>query len=182
MIVELVVRYLGYGERCSGCGHTKETTRFTIRKGELLLSQYLLCDSCQDHGYVVKFTIPDERPDGKFERKRRVKLSRKLEMGVARDIGGYTTAGSGNQDEKADIRKIDEWRIEHKYTSSVMGYRLETKQLDAVIKHANMTGERPALLVDFRRLARKFVVIPYETFLEIVEKLRESASKHRRPR
>lgn len=181
MNVELVVRYLGYGERCSGCGRTKETTRFTIRKGEQLLSQYLLCDACQDKGYVVKFTIPDERPDGKQARKRRVKLSRKLETGVAQDIGGHTTAGSGNQDEKADIRKIDEWRIEHKYTKSVMGYRLETKQLDTVIRHANMTGEYPAMVIDFRRLARRFVVLPYETFLEIVEKLRGSTTKHRRP-
>lgn len=181
MIVELVVRYLGYGERCSGCGRSKETTRFTIRKGELLLSQYLLCDACQDKGYVVKFTIPDEHADGKLVRRKRVKLSRKLETGVARDIGGYTTAGSGNQDEKADIRKIDEWRIEHKYTNSVAGYRLETTQLDAVIRHANMVGERPGLVIDFRKLARKFVVLPYETFLEIVEKLR-ATDKHRRPR
>lgn len=181
MIVELVVRYLGYGERCSGCGRSKETTRFTIRKGETLLSQYLLCDACQDKGHVVKFTIPDETPDGKRVRRKRVKLSRKLETGVAQDIGGYTTAGSGNQDDKADIRKIDEWRIEHKYTTSVKGFRVETNMLDSVIRHANMTGEYPGLVIDFRRLGRRFVMVPYETFLEIVEKLRGATTKHRGP-
>lgn len=178
MILELVVRYLGYGERCSGCGHSRETTRFTIRRGEMLLTQYLLCDTCQDKGHVVKFTVPDITNGSLVERKRRVKLSRKLEVGVAKDIGGYTTLGSGNRDEKADIRKIYEWRLEHKYTSSVKGYRLETRQLDTVIRHANMTGERPGLVIDFTRLARKFVVMPYETFLEIVEKIRATVDKH----
>lgn len=182
MILELVVRYLGYGERCSGCGRTRETTRFTVRKGETLLSQYLLCDECQDTGYVVKFNIPEYHTREGPLRRRRVKISRKLERGVAKDIQGYVTAGSGNRDEKADIRKIDEWRIEHKYTDSIKGFRLETKQLNTIISQANMTGEYPALLIDFRKLTRKFVVLPYETFLQIVEKLSDEIAKHIRPR
>jgi len=73
---------------------------------------------------------------------------------------------------KADIRKVDEWRIEHKYTDSKMGYRLHVSSLSDVIKYANQAGEWPALIVNFRKLKRQFAIVPYELFLEIVEKLR----------
>lgn len=174
MDLDLVIRYLGFGERCSNCGQVRETTRYTIRQGETRLQQFRLCDKCQDKGYVIKFTV---RPAStmKSERRRRVKISRRLEKGLAADVGGKVQPGSGNQDEKSDVRAIDEWRLEHKYTESVKGYRVLTDDLSAVIRHANMAGERPGLVLTFRRLARKFVIIPYETFLEIVEKLRGTA-------
>lgn len=175
MNLELVVRYLGYGERCSHCAHTRETTRYTIRQGDEQLQQFLLCDSCQDKGYVIKFAIkPGGKTSiGKKQRQRRIQISRKLEEGLAEDLGGKVQPGSGNQDAKSDVRIVDEWRLEHKYTDSVTGYRLKVADLSAVIKHANLAGEWPGLVTCFRRLGRSFVTIPYELFQEIVEKLRE---------
>lgn len=172
MAFELVIRYLGYGERCSQCGRVRETTRYTIRQGEILLQQFKLCDACQDKGFVINFNPKRPKVEQSKDKKRRIKLSRKLEKGVAEDLGGHTTPGSGNRDTKADIRKVDEWRIEHKYTESTRGYRLHVDDLSAIIKHANMAGEWPALVLNFRKLARQFAIIPYELFLEIVEKLR----------
>lgn len=172
MSLELVIRYLGMGERCSNCGRTRETTRYTIRQGNVQLQEFRLCDACQDDGFVVRFTPKRQSPSSTKERKRRIRVSRKLEKGVAEDIGGKTQPGSGNQDAKADVRKVDEWRIEHKYTDSVKGYRVLVDDLSTVIRHANLAGEWPALVLNFRRLGRKFAVVPYELFLEIVEKLR----------
>jgi DnaJ-class molecular chaperone len=175
MNLELVIRYLGYGERCSACSRTRETTRYTLRQGDDLLQQFLLCDACQDQGYVIKFS-PKARGTGRYNKKqkrRRIQISRKLEKGLAEDLGGKVQPGSGNQDAKSDVRIIDEWRLEHKYTDSVKGFRVTTEMLSAVIKHANLAGEWPGLVVNFRRLGRSFVTIPYELFQEIVEKLRE---------
>ena len=169
MSLELVIRYLGYGERCSNCGRVRETTRYTIRQREVQLQEFRLCDKCQDDGFVIRFNPKSPAAEKARDKKRRIKISRKLEKGVAEDLGGHTTPGSGNQDTKADIRKVDEWRIEHKYTDSVKGYRILVDDLSAVIKHANMAAEWPALVLNFRRLGRQFTVIPYELYLEIVE-------------
>jgi hypothetical protein len=172
MPFELIIRYLGHGDRCSNCGRSRETTRYTIRQGDDLLQQFKLCDACQDKGFAVQFNPRTPSAERSKDRRRRIKISRKLEKGVAEDLGGHTTPGSGNQDTKSDIRKVDEWRIEHKYTDSVKGYRVQVEDLSTVIKHANMAGEWPALLLNFRKLGRQFAIVPYEWFLEIVEKLR----------
>jgi len=172
MILELVVRYLGFGKQCSHCGRVRETTQYELRQGEVRLQEFRLCDACQDKGFVIKFQTKRESVATKQERRRQIKISRKLEAGVAQDIGGRTTPGSGNQDTKADIRKIDEWRLEHKYTDSIKGYRLEVEDLQKVVHHANQAGEWPGLVINFRQLGRQFVAVPYELFLAIVEKMR----------
>lgn len=172
MNLELVIRYLGFGERCSNCGRVRETTRYTVRQGDDLLQQFLLCDLCQDKGYVIKFTMRTKNEMTKKVRQRRMKLSRRLEQGLAEDMGGHRTPGSGNQDTKADVRVVDEWRLEHKYTESTKGYRILIDDLAAVIRHANMAGEWPALILNFTRMSRKFAIVPFEVFLEIVEKIR----------
>jgi len=172
MSLALVIRYLGFGERCSHCGKIRETTRYTLRQKEEQLQQFRLCDACQDKGFVIKFNPLPSNVNGANERRKRTKISRKLERNVAEDLGGRTTPGSGNKDTKADIRKVDEWRIEHKYTDSVKGYRILVEDLRAIISHANMAGEWPAMVINFRKLRRQFAVIPYELFLGIVEKLR----------
>jgi len=170
--LELVVRYCGFGKRCSHCGRVRETTQYEIRQGENRLQEFLLCDACQDKGFVIKFQTKRESAVTKQDRRKQIKISRKLEQGVAQDIGGRTTPGSGNQELKGDVRKVDEWRLEHKYTESTKGYRLEAEDLATVVHHANMAGEWPGLVINFRRLSRQFVVVPYELFLAIVEKMR----------
>ena len=171
MKVDLVIRYLGFGERCSSCGRVRETTRYTLRQGEVELQQFLLCDKCQDAGYVINFEPKRPSTTTVKDRRRRIKISRQLEQGVAEDIGGRTTPGSGNQDVKADIRKMGEWRLEHKFTDSMKGYRVLIDDLAAVVRHANLAGEWPGLIINFRRLKRQFAIVPYELFLAIVEKM-----------
>jgi hypothetical protein len=171
MSLELVIRYLGYGERCSNCGRVRETTRYTLRQQEDQLEQFKLCDACQDRGFVIRFNAKPIRVDQTKDRKRRIKISRKLEKGVAEDLGGQITLGSGNRDTKADVRKVDEWRIEHKYTDK-LSFTLLISDLAAVIRHANRAAEWPAMVLNFRKAKRKFAIIPYELFLEIVEKIR----------
>lgn len=172
MNLELVVRYCGFGKRCSHCGRVRETTQYELRQGENRIQEFLLCDACQDKGFIVKFQTKRESAVTKQDRRKQIKVSRKLEQGVAQDIGGRTTPGSGNQDIKGDVRKVDEWRLEHKYTESTKGYRLEVEDLAAVVHHANLSGEWPGLVVNFRRVGRQFVVLPYELFLAVVEKMR----------
>lgn len=174
MKLDLFVQYIGYGKRCSGCGLTRETTRFVLRTGERIIGEYLLCDTCQDRGGSLRFNVNCRSvTSNRMAKRRTIKLSRKLEKGVADDVGGYTTSGSGNGDDKDDVVVRGEWRIEHKFTKSASAFSLKTSQLKAVTEHASASGERPALVIDFRRLAKKFVVITYDTFLELVEKLRD---------
>lgn len=181
MKIDLVVRYLGYGKRCQGCHRIRETTKHQIREGDRIIAEHLLCDDCMDGGYVIKFEVTTKSQQTKRDRRRRIRVSRKLEAGVAKDVGGTTQPGSGNQPgRKGDVRKFDEWRIEHKYTSSVKGYTMHLDDLAAVIRHANMVGEWPAMVVDFTRVGRQFAILPYELFLEIVEVMSDQIRKHRR--
>ena len=194
----LLIKFQGEGFNCSNCGRMRPTTKYQIRCQELVVAQFNLCDTCQDKGYEVKFTPRSEVNDRRWTddherqerlvRKRQVVLSRKFETGVAAQIGGRRQPGSGNTSHaKADVRKMDRWRLEHKYTDSVSGYRLLVADLAAVVSHANLVGEWPGLIVAFRKLKRDFVVIPYELFLWVVEILdadptltrRSAAAKHK---
>jgi len=171
MNVELVIRYLGFGKQCDGCGRVRETTQYELRQGERRIQEFLLCDLCQDKGYMVKFRLAQPTYVSAKDRKRQIKISKKLEQGIADDIGGRTTPGSGNRDTKGDVRKMDEWRIEHKFTDSLKTFSLLVDDLAAIVRHANLAGEWPALVINFRRVKRQFTVIPYELFLAIVEKM-----------
>ncbi len=174
MNLELVVRHIGFGERCHSCGQVRETTRLTLKKGEELLQMFLICDSCMDTGKVISFEVKQQSTMSKSTRKRQIKVSRKLEKKLAAEVGGRTQPGSGNvRGSGGDVRIFGDWRMEHKYTRSVLGYRLETQDLDAVIRHANMAVEKPVMIIHFTRLDREFAVLPKETFLELMEELRE---------
>jgi hypothetical protein len=188
----ILVRYLGSGYKCSHCGRVRESTRYQVRgeRGKVL-SDFRLCDECQDKGYELKVTVADveqafavisnsERRE-RLLRKRQVRLSRQLETGVANDISGHVMPGSGNTTHaKADIRKMDQWRLEHKYTDSKSGYRLNVVDLAAVVDHANRFREWPGLIINFRKLARSFVVIPYELFLWVAEILNDDPANDKR--
>jgi hypothetical protein len=95
-----------------------------------------------------------------------------MERALANDVDGVVQPGSGNQDDKDDVRVYGEWRFEHKYTDSVRSYKLEASDLAAVARHAKLSGEKPALVLNFRKLGKRFVTLPYDLFLEIMEKLR----------
>jgi hypothetical protein len=170
MKVELAIRYVGLGLTCNNCGKLKETTRYELRAqstGELI-SEFRLCDSCQDSGFVIKFNIGAASAQ-EFLRARRIQRSKKMETDLAEDVKGKRQPGSGNKDEKADVRVMGSWRLEHKFTDSIKGYTLLVRDLSTVIKHANQANEWPALITTFARLGRKFATIPYEVFLELME-------------
>lgn len=190
----LIIKYMGEGYRCSNCGRVRASTRYEVQdeKGNRMTG-FRLCDECQDHGYEVRLTprsvanetrtLNDHERRERLLKKRRVRLSRELEAGVAEDIGGHTTPGSGNTTHaKADIRKMDQWRLEHKFTDSCAGYRLNVADLAAVVNHANRFGEWPGLIVNFRKLKRSFVVLPYELFLWVVEILNADPTINKRPK
>lgn len=185
--LELGIRYVGFGLVCSNCGTVRETTRYVIRNAatEELLQEFLLCDACQDKGFVIRFK-PILANVGDYMRARRVRISQRLERGLAEDVGGKVQPGSGNKDAKGDVRIVGTWRLEHKYTDSLKSYTLLLRDLSAVIRHANLAGEWPAMVLTFRAVSRKFAVLPYELFLEFVERLRgkdkEPAEKNKRSR
>lgn len=180
--MELIIRFVGYGLRCNNCGRMRNTTRYQLKEDGTVFKEFLLCDECQDQGYTLRFRKPEPPTRDKSSLQRQVKISRKMEAELARDIDGKRQPGSGNGDAKGDVRKIGQWRLEHKFTDGVYGYQLKVKDLSTIIRHANMAGEWPALVVAFRQLKRKFAVIPYEVFIEIVEKLSETFSIDRRPK
>ena len=172
--LELGIRYVGFGLSCHNCGKVRETTRYILRDAQsgVILQDSRLCDQCQDKGYVVKFTLGavDQQAAKRFAR--RIRLSRAMERGLANDVGGVVQPGSGNQDDKDDVRVHGEWRFEHKFTDSIKSYMLHPSDLEAVARHAKLVGEKPALVLNFRKLKKRFVTLPYDLFLEIMEKIR----------
>ena len=193
MSFSLFIKFQGEGFNCSNCGRMRSTTKYQLRDGEVVMATFKLCDECQDRGYEVRFTpkspgnerrlVNDHERRDRLLRKRRVRLSRKMEAGVAEDIGGHTMPGSGNtKHAKADIRKMDQWRLEHKFTDSVAGYRMLVEDLAAVVTHANLFGEWPGLIINFRKLKRSFVVIPYELFLWVKDILNADPTLDKRPK
>ena len=179
MNLELVIRYIGFGTSCQGCGRVRKTTRFVLRRGDTQLQELHLCDDCQDKGHVIRFRHIEASVDSKKVRRKRVKQSQKLEKQVALELDGFVNPGSGNKDAKGDIRVFGEWRIEHKFTNSIRSFLLKVDDLAAIVRHANMAGEWPALIVEFRRLTRRFVVLPFEVFDQLREKARDRDTQHR---
>ncbi|CAB4131723.1 hypothetical protein UFOVP276_101 [uncultured Caudovirales phage] len=172
--LELGIRYIGFGLACNHCGQVRETTRYVLINAQTddIIQDFRLCDQCQDNGHVIKFDIKYANPLIAKRAARRIQLSRGMERGLAIDVGGKVQPGSGNQDDKDDVRVQGEWRFEHKYTDSVKSYKLEACDLDAVARHAKLSGEKPALVLNFRKLAKRYVTLPYDLFLELMEKLK----------
>ena len=172
--LDLAVRYVGFGKSCSSCGQVRETTHYVLQNSVSgdILQDFRLCDKCQDKGHVIRFDVTLSTDTSRARGARRVRISRELERGLARDVGGEVQPGSGNQDAKDDVRVVGEWRFEHKYTDSNRSYTLHASDLAAVVRHAKLAGERPAFVLNFRKLGKRFVTVPYELFLELMEKLR----------
>ena len=178
--LELFLKYVGHGLKCMKCGRVRETTRINLRQGDETLQEFRICDACLNKGVVIKFTpktVESRRQKlrSKKDRKRRVSLSRQKEKALAADVGGEVQPGSGNmKGAGADVRRVGEWRLEHKFTDSKSGFRVTVDMLDAVIRHGNMAQEWPGLVFNFNKLNRSFVTLPYEVFLELVERVRET--------
>lgn len=133
----------------------------------------------------VDLDLGADREKGR-ETKRRVKLSRKLESEVAEQIGGSAQPASGSSrlpGFKGDIRRMGEWRVEHKFTEALRSFNLKLTDLAHIIGIATEANENPALIVDFRRVGEAFAVIPFTLFTELIDAAKEhSRPIRRRPR
>jgi hypothetical protein len=110
-----------------------------------------------------------DRPD----RKQSVayRKSKKLEKGVAKRTRGYVTTGSGNKNEKGDVRVRGVARIEHKATQK-KSFSITREMLDKIVNAAIGHGEIPAVVVDFLdargNSIQEVAVIPLSDLLELI--------------
>jgi len=97
--------------------------------------------------------------------------SKKLEKRTAKKTGGYVTIGSGNKNEKGDVRIRGIARIEHKATQK-KSFSITREMLDK-IEHASMGhGEIPAVVVEFLdergNSIKQVAVIPFQDLAELI--------------
>ncbi|WP_411087757.1 hypothetical protein [Streptomyces sp. 061-3] len=98
---------------------------------------------------------------------RRIKASRDQEKKLARDIGGTTTAGSGNGwAVKNDIRN-SAWSIECKTTSAAR-FSLTHRDLIHAERNALLDLRDMAFAIDMQ--GRTWVVLSKESFLRLIER------------
>jgi len=92
------------------------------------------------------------------------------EANLAKKVGGRVTPGSGNKQEKGDVRKKGVCRIECKATSK-KSFSVTKEMLHKIENAALPAGEIPLIQVDFLneygRVARSCCVLPME-FLDLV--------------
>jgi hypothetical protein len=98
--------------------------------------------------------------------------SKKLEKKLAKKVGGYRTAGSGNKHEKGDVRKRGLARLEHKATQAA-SFRVTKEMLHKIEMAAVGCDEIPALIVDFldergKSTGQEVAVIPMSYLMELL--------------
>lgn len=114
-----------------------------------------------------------DKLDHKAKQSKAYHASKKLEKKAAKRIGGYTTLGSGNKNEKGDVRKRGVTRIEHKATQAA-SFRVTTAMLDK-LQHASMgCDEIPILVVDFldergNSTGREIACVPYDQLVDMLD-------------
>lgn len=89
--------------------------------------------------------------------------SKVQEAGLARQLGGRTTIGSGNKHEKGDVRLKGLTRIECKNTHE-QGFRVTTEMIAKIGQAATGAGEIPFMQVDLGvkdgKAMESFYVLP----------------------
>jgi hypothetical protein len=140
-------------------------------------NRFSLCTACLGD-YNLDFTVEIEtkkKVDKALSEtaKTRLKTSKRLEEKLAKRVGGKRQPGSGNSNLpgfKSDVRKMGEWRFEHKYTNSLRNYDF---RLDIMSKLLNETSpsEKPALVVEFAKLNESFAIMPLSTLLELLDEI-----------
>ena len=161
----------GYGHRCDSCHKVTNTTMLRILYREEVFRQSFLCPDCIEQGIEVDLNLEmGADPQKSADSKRRIKQSRQLEKVLADDLGGTAQPGSGGTrlaGFKGDVRKMGQWRVEHKFTDSLKQYSITLKDIAKIIHHAMEANENPALVIEFRRVRQALAVIPYNLFLEL---------------
>ncbi|MFF8283369.1 hypothetical protein ACF06W_11670 [Streptomyces albus] len=98
---------------------------------------------------------------------RRIRASRMQERRLAQEMGGVTTAGSGNGwAVKNDVR-TKAWSIECKTTSAAR-FSLTHRDLINAEKNALLDMREMAFAIEMQ--GRTWVVLPKETFLRLIDR------------
>lgn len=171
----------GYGQHCDACKKVTQTIALkVIYKGEVF-RQSMLCPSCVEDGVEVDLNLElSTDPAKTAAAKKRVRQSRELEQVVADDLGGRAQPGSGGTrlaGYKGDIRKIGQWRVEHKYTDSLQQFTIKLRDFVKIIGEALGANENPAMIIEFRKARQALAIVPYTLFLELAD----AATKYRGP-
>lgn len=96
---------------------------------------------------------------------RRIRNSRAQEQGVARDMGGRVTPGSGNRWFVKNDVLAPGWSIECK-TTTAKSYSLRLDVLRTAQKNALLDNREMALVVEIQ--GHSWAVLPYATFLALL--------------
>lgn len=177
MIPPLTLRVapLGYGKRCHGCKTVGRLIAFQVWQGDLLRRNVQLCESCLGAETTADVSLQEEEDNNPLkvkENRRRIKRSRQMESALADKMGGRAQPASGSSrlsGFKGDIRKMGEWRVEHKFTDATKSWSLKLADLAKIISIAMDADEYPALVIEFTKAHESFAIIPLTLFLEIVD-------------
>lgn len=95
-----------------------------------------------------------------------------LEKDLAKRVKGYRTAGSGNKNEKGDVRLRGVARIEHKATQNE-SFRVTKEMLQKIELAARGCDETPILIVDFldergQSVGNEIACIPFKDLLDLI--------------
>jgi hypothetical protein len=95
-----------------------------------------------------------------------------LEKKLAKRAGGYVTVGSGNKNEKGDVRKRGIARLEHKATQK-KSFSITRDMLDKITNAAIGHDEVPAVIVEFLddkgSTTYEVAVIPTQDLLDLLD-------------
>lgn len=163
----------GQGHMCDSCRINDDTFQIDLLYRGDVIRRARLCHGCVYKGVEVDINLElSADPEKSKAAKRRVKDSRRLEKALADDLGGRPQPASGATrlaGYKGDVRKMGRWRVEHKFTDSLLKYNLFTRDIASICAHAADSGENPALVVEFRKLHESFTILPTSLFLELVD-------------
>lgn len=180
--LSLCVSAESFGQRCVACKDVVETKKIEILRGKKREGVAYLCERCIAEGKALELEIDlGADPVRSKAAKKRIKDSRAMEEAAAERLGGRAQPASGSSrltGFKGDIRKLGEWRCEHKFTDALKSYTLHLRDLAHIVGIAMEANEHPALILEFRKVGESFAVLPFQLFLEMINEV----DKHRRPR
>lgn len=96
-----------------------------------------------------------------------------LEKKLAKRTGGYRTSGSGNKNEKGDVRVRGVARIEHKATQHA-SFRVTKEMLNKIELAARGCDELPIMVIDFLNArgdsdGNEVAVLPLKDLMDLLD-------------
>lgn len=180
---------MGYGKRCHACKKVGRIIAFQLWQGSEVRRNVQICESCL--GTEVSADVSLQGAEEKANplqtkiARDRVKRSRQMEADLAARMGGRAQPASGGTrlaGYKGDVRKMGDWRVEHKFTDARKTFVLRLADLAKVVGQAMDANEYPALVLEFTKAKESFAIIPLTLFLEIVDATDNHPASSRRRR